>query len=122
MHPENETRFLSLTVRDDRAQTARVLQALADRVNGAEPATVDLTPWHALQTWLELAGCRDVTIPFAHDLAALADPRAVRLRRDFGALLALIRAHAILHQATRARDAAGASSQPWPTMPRSSPW
>ena len=107
MHPENETRFLSLTVRDDRAQTARVLQALADRVNGAEPATVDLTPWHALQTWLELAGCRDVTIPFAHELAALADPRAVRLRRDFGALLALIRAHAILHQATRARDARG---------------
>ena len=60
-----------------------------------------------MQTWLELAGCRDVTIPFAHELAALADPRAVRLRRDFGALLALIRAHAILHQATRARDAHG---------------
>ena len=31
----------------------------------------------------------------------------MRLRRDFGALLALIRAHAILHQATRARDARG---------------
>ncbi|MFO1320474.1 MAG: helix-turn-helix domain-containing protein [Burkholderiales bacterium] len=29
---------------------------------------------------------------------------AVRLRRDFGQLLALIRAHALLHQATRDRD------------------
>ena len=107
LHPENETRMLSLMVRDDRTQTAGVLQALADRVNGNEPQAVDLSPWHALQTWLELAGSRDVTVPYAHDLAALADPRAVRLRRDFGAVLALIRAHAILHQATRERDARG---------------
>jgi DNA-binding transcriptional ArsR family regulator len=32
---------------------------------------------------------------------------AVRLRRDFGALLNLIRAHAVLHQASRDRDAKG---------------
>lgn len=107
MHPENETRMLSLTVRDDRDQTARVLQALADRVNGKEPAAVDLTSWHALQTWLETAGSHDVSIPYAHDLAALSDPRAVRMRRDFGAVLNLIRAHAILHQATRERDDRG---------------
>ena len=31
----------------------------------------------------------------------------MRLRRDFGQLLNLIRAHALLHQATRARDGAG---------------
>lgn len=41
------------------------------------------------------------------DLAALIPPVAVRLRRDFGALLNLIRAHAILHQASRERDAGG---------------
>jgi hypothetical protein len=34
-------------------------------------------------------------------------PVAVRLRRDFGALLNLIRAHAILHQTSRERDADG---------------
>lgn len=107
LHPENETRLLSLTVRDDRDQTRGVLHALADRVNGAEPATVDLAPWHALQTWLETAGLRNVTIPFAHELAQRADPRAVRLRRDFAAMLSLIRAHAILHQQTRERDARG---------------
>jgi DNA-binding transcriptional ArsR family regulator len=32
---------------------------------------------------------------------------AVRLRRDFGALLNLIRAHALLHQASRVRDTEG---------------
>jgi len=107
MHPENETRMLSLTVRDDRDQTARVMQALADRVNGREPKEIDLAPWHALQTWLEIAGNHDVTVPYAHELAALSDPRAVRMRRDFSAVLTLIRAHAILHQATRERDERG---------------
>ena len=34
-------------------------------------------------------------------------PVAVRLRRDFGKVLNLIRAHALLHQATRERDGQG---------------
>lgn len=107
LHPENETRLISLLARDDRAQTAGVLQALADRANGKQPATVDLRPWHALQEWLVLAGCKEVTIPYAHTLASGADPRAVRLRRDFSQLLTLIRAHAVLHQETRDRDDKG---------------
>ena len=37
----------------------------------------------------------------------MVPPVAVRLRRDFGAVLNLIRAHAVLHQATRERDAQG---------------
>jgi hypothetical protein len=46
-------------------------------------------------------------VPYAGELAAAIPPVAVRLRRDFGALLNLIRAHAILHQASRERDADG---------------
>src|SRR5919107_1314943 len=68
--------------------------------------TPDLERWHALQRWLEGAEHR-VTIPYAKALARLVPPVAVRLRRDFGALLNLIRAHAVLHQATRERDAEG---------------
>ena len=34
-------------------------------------------------------------------------PLAVRLRRDFKTVLMLIRAHALLHQATRLRDESG---------------
>ncbi len=107
LHPENETRMFSVTVRDDPTQTAGILQALADRAKGREPPRPDFSAWHGLQTWLELAGCREVVIPFADRLTSLADVRAVRLRRDFGAVLNLIRSHAILHQAQRGRDEGG---------------
>jgi hypothetical protein len=59
-----------------------------------------------LQVWLA-ANERDVTIPYAEVLAGLIPPVAVRLRRDFRAVLALIRAHALLHQTSRARDRYG---------------
>jgi hypothetical protein len=102
LHPENETRLLSLHVTDTREQTKSILFALAD---GAE-RTINLERWHALQTWLEHAE-HDVAIPYAKALADLIPPVAVRLRRDFRAVLALIKAHAILHQANRERDADG---------------
>ena len=38
---------------------------------------------------------------------SLVPPVAVRLRRDFKTVLTLIRAHALLHQATRRKDEAG---------------
>lgn len=107
LHPENETRLLSVTVRDDREQTRSVFGALADRVNGRGTIEPDLSAWQALQTWLELAGGRRVSIPYAHELAEKVSPRAVRMRRDFAQVLALIQAHAILHQGTRSRDAQG---------------
>jgi hypothetical protein len=103
LHPENETRLLSLTVTDTQEQTRAVMAALADEASETGP---NLEPWHALQVWLESAEHR-VFIPFAKKLADLIPPVAVRLRRDFGALLNLIRAHALLHQASRDRDAEG---------------
>ena len=62
--------------------------------------------WRDLQAWI---GAQDnrVTIPFAPRLAELVPPVAVRLRRDFATVLNLIKAHAVLHQRTRERDAAG---------------
>jgi DNA-binding transcriptional ArsR family regulator len=103
LHPENETRLLSLVVTDTQEQTRAVMAALAEEAGKAE---LNLEPWHALQTWLESVEHR-VWIPYAGKLAKLIPPVAVRLRRDFGAVLNLIRAHALLHQATRARDAEG---------------
>ena len=52
-------------------------------------------------------GDRRVTIPYRHRLAELIPPSAVRLRRDFKAVLTLVRAHALVHQASRARDDRG---------------
>jgi hypothetical protein len=103
LHPENETRLLSLTVTDTQDQTRAIMAALAEETGDTH---LDLTNWHALQIWLESAEHR-IRIPYARKLAELIPPVAVRLRRDFGALLNLIRAHALLHQATRERDAHG---------------
>jgi hypothetical protein len=102
LHPENETRLLSITVTDTPEQTRAVMIAHA---NDANPE-VDLTRWHALQEWIALSAC-EVVIPYASRLATLVPPVAVRLRRDFPALLSLVRAHALLHQVTRKRDAEG---------------
>jgi hypothetical protein len=102
LHDENETRYLSLTVTDTRGQTRQVFKALAEE-QIEEP---NRTRWHALQEWLEGAEHR-VTIPYAGALAEKMGDVAVRLRRDFSVILSLIRAHAILHQATRDRDMEG---------------
>jgi DNA-binding transcriptional ArsR family regulator len=104
LHPENETRLLSLTVTDTQDQTRAVMAALAEEAGKVAPDL--LATWHALQVWLEGAEHR-VSIPYAKILADLIPPVAVRLRRDFGALLNLIRTHALLHQATRDRDGEG---------------
>jgi hypothetical protein len=101
LHPENETRMLSLTVTDTEEQTAAVLLALANR-----GAHADLSRWHALQTYLDASIC-EVVIPYATTLAKMVAPVAIRLRRDFKTLLTLISAHALLHQASRRKDGDG---------------
>jgi hypothetical protein len=95
--------MLSLTITDTQDQTAEVFRALAQENNRVE---IDLTSWRALQTWLA-TGPTEVVIPFAENLAKLVPPVAVRLRRDFKTLLLLIRAHALLHQASRLKDEKG---------------
>lgn len=102
LHPENETRLISATVSDTPAQTKAIMLAQA----GLAPDP-DVGPWHDLQAFLE-ANVAPVVVPFATQLAAAIPPVAVRLRRDFPAVLALIRAHALLHQVTRPRTADGA--------------
>jgi hypothetical protein len=103
LHPENETRLLSVPVNDTREQTRRVLESLAA---GDRRGAVDLEPWVALQVWLEGAE-QSATVPFAPMLAEAIPPVAVRLRRDFELLRNLIATHALLHQATRPRDESG---------------
>jgi hypothetical protein len=117
LHPENETRMLSLTVSDTREQTAAVFRALANgRTHGA-----DLSQWLALQTWLATYNCQ-VDIPYAAPLAKMVPPVAVRLRRDFKTVLTLIRAHALLHQASGGRMLMGVLWRRLPTMRPSVNW
>ena len=99
LHPENETRLLSITTNDTNEQTRAVMLATAQEQG--EP--VGLERWHALHQWIQ-TGTRDVVVPYAAVLAEMVPPVAARLRRDFPALLTLIKGHALLHAATRHRD------------------
>ena len=101
LHAENETRYLSLTVTDTRAQTREIFRSLA-----SSPEPPDMDRWLALQRWIEAQDNR-VDIPYAARLAESVGDVAVRLRRDFSVILSLIKTHAILHQATRERDSEG---------------
>lgn len=102
VHAENETRLLSVLMTDTREQTARIFEFVAREDTDALPNP----QWIALQQYLECAE-HSATISYGIALARCIPPSAVRLRRDFGKVLSLIRAHAILHQATRNRDAEG---------------
>jgi hypothetical protein len=108
LHPENETRLLSLEVDDTPEQTMEVLKAHAEGENpkAGDQKLVDLAPFKALQRILELEKPQ-AGVPFAKALAQGCDTTAVRLRRDFKAVLTLVKAHAILHAHLREKDAHG---------------
>ena len=99
MHPENETRLLSIYVTDTRDQTKAIFRALAEE----DREEVSLEQWKTLQTWIE-GGTREVSVPFGRVLAEMVPPLATRLRRDFGAVLRLVKSHALLHRADRETD------------------
>ena len=102
LHPENETRLLSLGVVDSPEQTAAVMRVLGTRAaSGGKPDDGEQPVWVAFQRWLALGETR-VLVPFAKTLSEKVPPVAVRLRRDFRMLLTLISAHALLHRGTRA--------------------
>ena len=102
LHPENATRLFSITTTDTNEQTRAIM--LASTQEQTEPASLER--WHALHRWIE-TGDREVAVPYAPTLAELIPPVSVRLRRDFPALVTLIKAHALLHAATRQHDSAG---------------
>ena len=101
-----DTRVLTVPLLDTREQTQAVLAAHAAAVHGDAPS-VDGGPFLALQRWLELAGDRRVTIPFAHALAQAVPAGQIRMRRDFRQLLTAIQAVALLYQRQRQPDGQG---------------
>ena len=101
-----ENRLFAVTINDTPEQTTRVIHELArDRPKRTE---AELAPWHALQQYIANSPAA-VSMPYKLLLAELIPPVTVRLRRDVGKLLRLIETHALLHQATRDRDATGAT-------------
>jgi hypothetical protein len=103
---EMETRCLSLSTDDTPEQTRRVYAVFAD-LEEESASPVDFESWQNLQAWIAAHGETRVLIPFVRALSELMPVGATRLRRDFVSLLCLVRAHAILYQAQRERDAGG---------------
>lgn len=104
IHPENETRLISLKVsytpesgRESMLRTAEIV----NRHN--EP---DRSSWQALQVWLE-SGDRRVVVPYAKSLSRLFPAALPRAHRDFMQVLTLVKAHALLHRQHRDRDGDG---------------
>jgi hypothetical protein len=103
LHPENETRYLTINLTDTSGQTREVFRAIANR----EPdGKVDYERWLGLQIWLSNAEHK-VGIPYLRALAEMLPTNATRLRRDFTKIIELIKAHTILHQASRETDEEG---------------
>src|SRR5262249_29392108 len=108
LHPENETRMLSIEADDSANQTRKVTDkvALIDGLNRSSEPT-NLRAWQAYQRWLAL-GVTQVFIPFAAVLAnKIESINSVRLRRDFSQLLSAIKVHALLHREHRRRSKQG---------------
>ena len=103
LHPENETRYLSLTLPDTPEQTREVARRIGEQAAGLFVAVRPDSAWWALQEFLQ-AGSTTVVVPFASALVERVDVTAPRMRRDLNALFQLIKAHALLHQQTRERD------------------
>lgn len=102
VHGENETRLLSLPTDDSAAQTTAIMKAIA----AGQPAEGNFAEWHDYAAWLAEGNTR-VHVPYAGWLAENIPPVAVRLRRDFRAILRLIEVHAIMHQLSRKTDEQG---------------
>lgn len=107
LYHEDETRVISLHIQDSAEQTAAVLRAQALKAQGIAGAEPNTAPWITLHEWIA-AGNTQVEAPFFLDLAERVDPTKGRMRRDFPKVLEMVKAHALLHQANRQTNEAGA--------------
>jgi hypothetical protein len=102
---EIETRILSLHSDGSDEMTADVVESILVAAAG-ERTEPDFAEWHELDRWLT-AGPHKVVVPWGPALAAFKLSGPPRLRRDVDNLLSLVRAHALLHRATREMDERG---------------
>jgi fructose-specific phosphotransferase system component IIB len=110
LHDENETRIIEVNVDESPKQTEQILEALATRAAEPEPAEDRERALHERDVWRVALGVLDgraVVVTQARDLVQAFPKTRVRARRDFGKLLALIQAHALLHQRQRPTDDEG---------------
>lgn len=99
IHSENETRNISIYPDESTAQTEKTFEITDAKYRGIVGLTKnELKPWRNVQRVLKPY---DVLIPFVEELRTAFPKKPVRVRRDYGKLLALIAVIALLHQKQR---------------------
>ena len=111
LHPENETRMLSLEIDDSEGQTKDVLRKVA-QVEGLNHATaqVEHKRWQDFQRWLEV-GERRVVVPYADTMVELIPQRLC----GCGAILARSSARLRRTRLVVGTGNATPQGQSWPT-------
>ncbi len=104
LHPEDESRMLSLNIREstDQIRAALLAQALGSRPNQGP----DFTRWHEFDRLIG-SGSVSVAIPFAASIARALPLTHHRVQRDFPQVLSLISSHALMHKCIRQRNESG---------------
>lgn len=99
IHSENETRNISIYPDESTTQTEKTFEVTDAKYRGIFGLTKkELKPWRNMQRILKPY---DVLIPFVEELRTAFPKKPVRVRRDYGKLLALIAVIALLHQKQR---------------------
>lgn len=98
LHPEDESRMLSISLPDSHEQIRMALLAMAE--GHSIKQEVDFSRWHTHDAFLD-EGTREVFIPFAREIAERVPLTHYRVQRDFPKLLSLISSHALLHKCIR---------------------
>jgi hypothetical protein len=106
IHPEDESRMISVSIDDSPEAIGATLTAQAESIGLGKFKKPDPQPWLDHQRFIA-AGPTEVVIPFAVELARLIRGMSARTRRDLPQVLLLIKAHALLHRATRETDEQG---------------
>jgi hypothetical protein len=99
LHPENETRILSIWMTDTREQTKAVMKARVSH----NKRVMNSEPWKEYAQWLAGQDNR-VWVSYSEALAEEIEAYDVRQRRDITLLLNAVETSAIMHQAKRERD------------------
>lgn len=106
LHPENETRVFPIYIDESVEQTHRIVESILESATGsgvgAEEREEILEPWRDAIRLLEVV---EVVVPYAKRI--VLPSTQIRIRRDAGRLLDVIRIIAFLHQFQRDRDTLG---------------
>jgi hypothetical protein len=100
LHPEDESRLLSLYVDQTRVQIKRAIMAHGKVTALSSSSGLDVSHFHALYEYV-CSGSRKVDIPYVNCLLGLFPDSYPRVLRDIPKVISLISSHALLHQQSR---------------------